>query len=178
MSQEDLGRAIGLDRTAMNKIESGVRKITALELSDIAAELDVPMSSFFQEPAPALVMHRSSEGLDTADSRIDALLAKFADEVQFVQSLNGDPLGLDGADAVLRSHIAPPSTNTETEGVAEQRALEWVLRRKSYLRAFDKIAAIGLLAFSRDIGNDTADAGHLAASRRCQFSQQPHEGRP
>jgi transcriptional regulator with XRE-family HTH domain len=50
MSQEDLGRAIGLERTIVNKIEGGIRKVTALELSDIAAAIGVRMSTFFEEP--------------------------------------------------------------------------------------------------------------------------------
>src|SRR5262249_48681759 len=72
LSQEDLGRTVGLERTVVNKIEGGVRKVTALELADIAAAIGVRMSTFFEEPVPALVEHRSSQGLDTADSQVDA----------------------------------------------------------------------------------------------------------
>ena len=78
MSQEDLGQSVGLDRTAINKIESGIRKVTALELSEIGAALGVRMFTFFEDPVPAIVEHRSSQGLDTADSQLDALLATFA----------------------------------------------------------------------------------------------------
>src|SRR5688500_1789167 len=87
ISQEDLACAVGRDRTVVNKIEGGIRKVTALELSDIAGVIGVRMSSFFEDPIPALVAHRSNQGLDTTDSKIDAFLAKFAGEVEFIASL-------------------------------------------------------------------------------------------
>jgi Zn-dependent peptidase ImmA (M78 family)/transcriptional regulator with XRE-family HTH domain len=166
VSQEELGRAIGLERTAVNKIEGGVRKVTALELSDIAAAIGVRMSTFLEEPTPALVSHRSSQGLDTADSQIDALLAKFADEVEFVGSLGVDQLGLDAADAVDQAGISPPSTNAETEALAVQARTLMSLEAEDPIgQLSDSVASVGLMAFSRDIGNDTADAGTILLPR-------------
>lgn len=72
LSQDELGRAVGLERTAVNKIEAGVRKVTALELYDIATAVGVRMLTFFEEPVPALVAHRSNQELDIADSQIDS----------------------------------------------------------------------------------------------------------
>ncbi|HEV8558602.1 MAG TPA: XRE family transcriptional regulator [Actinophytocola sp.] len=166
VSQEELGQAIGLERTAVNKIEGGVRKVTALELSDIAAAIGVRMSTFFEEPTPALVSHRSSQGLDTTDSQIDALLAKFADEVEFIASLGVDQLGLDAAGAVDQAGIAPPSTNAEAEALAVQARTLMGLEAEDPIRQLsDSVASVGLLAFSRDIGKDTADAGTILLPR-------------
>jgi Zn-dependent peptidase ImmA (M78 family)/transcriptional regulator with XRE-family HTH domain len=166
VSQDELGRAIGLDRTVVNKIEAGVRKVSALELSDIAAEIGVRMSTFFEDPVPALVSHRSSQGLDTTDSQIDALLAKLADEVRFVASLGGEELGLAAARAVDQAGVVPPSTNAEAEALAEQARTLMGLGAEDPIRQLtDSVAGIGLLAFSRDIGKDTADAGTILLSR-------------
>ncbi|GHJ14105.1 helix-turn-helix domain-containing protein [Micromonospora sp. AKA38] len=166
LSQDDLGQAVGLERTAMNKIEGGVRKVTALELSDIAAAIGVRMSTFFAEPVPALVAHRSSQGLDTADSQIDALLAKFAGEVEFVASLGVDELGLDAADMVIQAGIAKPSTNAEAEALAAKaRDLMGLSADEPIRRLLDCAASLGLLAFSRDVGKDTADAGTILLPR-------------
>lgn len=165
MSQEELGRTIGLERTAMNKIEGGIRRVTALELSDIAAAIGVRMSTFFKEPIPALASHRSSQGLDTVDSQIDALLAKLADEVEFIASLGGDQPGLDATGAVENAGITPPSTNTEAETLAAQARTLMGLEADDPIRQLTgSIARIGLLAFSRDIGKDTADAGMMSLS--------------
>lgn len=53
LKQGELGALAGLERTAVNKIEGGVRRVTALELSDIASALGVRMSSFLSEPPPS-----------------------------------------------------------------------------------------------------------------------------
>jgi Zn-dependent peptidase ImmA (M78 family)/transcriptional regulator with XRE-family HTH domain len=166
LSQEDLGRAVGLERTVVNKIEGGIRKVTALELSDIAAAIGVRMSTFFEEPVAALVAHRSSQGLDTADSQIDALLAKLANEVEFVGSLGVDELGLDAADPVSEAGITQPSTNAEAETLATTaRDLMALSPDEPIHRLSDSVAGVGLLAFSRDVGKDTADAGMILLPR-------------
>lgn len=166
MSQDDLGRAIGLDRTAINKIEGGIRKVTALELSDISAAVGVRMSTFFEESVPALVAHRSSGGLDTAESQIDGLLATFANEVEFVYALGVDELGLDAADAVQQADITRPATNTEAEALAARaRDLMGLSPQEPIRRLSDSVARVGLLAFSRDVGKDTADAGTILLRR-------------
>lgn len=166
MSQEDLGRAVGLERTVVNKIEGGVRKVAALELSDIAAALGVRMFTFFEEPTPALVSHRSSQGLDTVDSQIDALLATLASEVEFITTLGAHELGLDGADAVTQAGLTPPSNNSEAEELAAKaRALMGLPPDEPIPQLSDRVANIGLLAFSRDIGKDTADAGTILLRR-------------
>lgn len=162
MSQEDLGRAVGLERTIVNKIETGVRRVAALELSDIATALDVRMSIFFEDPIPALVSHRSSQGLDTADSQIDTLLAKLASEVDFIMSLRADELGLDAAGKVAQAGITPPATNAEAEELAGRaRALMGLSADEPIHQLSDRVASIGLLAFSRHISKDTADAGTI-----------------
>jgi Zn-dependent peptidase ImmA (M78 family)/transcriptional regulator with XRE-family HTH domain len=162
LSQDDLGRAVGLERTVVNKIEAGVRKVTALELADIAAAIGVRMSTFFEDPVPALVAHRSSQGLDTADSKIDTLLAKFASEVEFVASLGVDELGLDATSSVVRAGITQPSTNPEAEALAvKARELMALPPEEPIRRLVESVAGVGLLAFSRDVGKDTADAGTI-----------------
>lgn len=166
LSQEDLGRVLGLERTVVNKIENGVRKVTALELSDIAAAVGVRMSTFFQEPVAALVAHRSSQGLDTADSQIDALLAKLASEVEFVASLGGDELGLEAADSVSGAGITRPSNNAEAEALAvKARSLMALTAEEPIHQLSESVAGIGLLAFSCDVGKDTADAGTILLPR-------------
>ncbi|WP_305783900.1 helix-turn-helix domain-containing protein [Symbioplanes lichenis] len=162
LSQDDLGRAIGLERTIVNRIESGIRRVTALELSDIAAAIGVRMSTFFEEPPPALVVHRSSQGLDTADSQIDAMLAGFAADVEFVASLGGTDLGLDGDGAVRAIDPRVPANGAEAEELARvARDVMNLSGKEPVRRLVESVSAAGLLVFSRDIGKDTADAGTI-----------------
>ncbi|MCS3843518.1 helix-turn-helix domain-containing protein [Microbacterium sp. AK031] len=158
MSQEDLASAIRLDRTVVNKIENGLRKVTALELADIALALDARMTQFFEDPTPALVSHRSSQGLDTADSRIDSILASIASDVEFVQSLEVNELTFND----LPASRTPPTTIKDAEDLARHaRELMNLPLDEPINDLVDSVSRLGLLAFSEDIGPDTADAGTI-----------------
>ncbi len=50
MTQAELGRAIGLDRTAVAKLEAGARKVSATELVSIASALDRPIDRCRKPP--------------------------------------------------------------------------------------------------------------------------------
>jgi Zn-dependent peptidase ImmA (M78 family) len=150
----------------VNKIETGMRKISALELSDVAAAVGVRMSTFFEEPVPALIAHRSSQGLDTTDSQVDKLLANLANDVELIASLGVDELGLEAADAVSDAGIGQPSTNVEAEALAvKARELLGISAEQSISHLADTVARVGLLTFSRDVGKDTADAGTILLRR-------------
>lgn len=162
MKQGELGSAVGLDRTAVSKIEGGVRKVTALELSDIAAALKVRMSSFLAEPVPALVSHRSSQGLDTADSRIDRLLANLADDVELMESLAPEELGISKPAAVADLPFPSPSTMSDADQLASRTRALLGLDAAQPVRDLVALAAsVGLLVFSAELGVDTADAGTI-----------------
>ncbi|WP_203986081.1 XRE family transcriptional regulator [Sphaerisporangium rufum] len=163
LKQGELARLVGLERTAVNKIESGIRKVSALELSDIAASLGVTMSSFFSEPIPALVSHRSGQGLDTVDSKIDRLLAGIAADVEFVAELAPEELALPG-NGVAPS--PPPRTSSDADALAvTARAMLGLADAEPVRDLVGKAAAIGLLIFSVDLGVDTADAGTILLRR-------------
>lgn len=69
MSQEELGSAIGLERTMIVKAESGSRRLDALELARLAATLRLPIAHFLT-PAP-LVLSRRTSLLEDIDSDVD-----------------------------------------------------------------------------------------------------------
>ncbi len=163
LKQGELAQLVGLDRTAVNKIECGIRRVSALELSDIAASLGVTMSSFFVEPIPALVSHRSGQGLDTADSKIDKLLARIAADVEFVSELAPGELALPG-DGLAPS--PPPGTSSDADALAAAaRTMLNLADTEPVHDLVGKAAEIGLLIFSVDLGVDTADAGTILLRR-------------
>src|SRR5450432_3824445 len=49
MSQEDLAAAVSKDQKAISEYENGRRKLAVTDLPAIAAELQVPVSYFFEE---------------------------------------------------------------------------------------------------------------------------------
>jgi Zn-dependent peptidase ImmA (M78 family)/DNA-binding XRE family transcriptional regulator len=79
LSQEQLGQPLGLDRSAISRIESGGRHVDTLELSRLAANLERPIE-WFVGPRPATVVSRKAalEKRDTTrgDLVLDDLVAE------------------------------------------------------------------------------------------------------
>lgn len=159
-TQEEVARAVNLDRTTINKIESGIRKVSALELADIAGFLGVRMASFFEAPSPAIVFHRSSQGLEVQDSKVEARLADLASDVEFVQRY---------APALAAAEVQPldrPERAADAERLA--RAARGMLDLEAAGPATDlasRFAKVALLVFSEDLGTDGADAAHVLLRR-------------
>ncbi|WP_434450348.1 helix-turn-helix domain-containing protein [Lentzea sp. E54] len=87
LSQADLGTALSLDRTMIAKIEAGTRKVDALELTRLAAALNVPLD-YFLHSAPAVLSRRAELSEDTATDagrqahRLEARLESWSRDVQ------------------------------------------------------------------------------------------------
>ncbi|MDN3478299.1 XRE family transcriptional regulator [Curtobacterium sp. APC 4022] len=159
LSQIDLASKAELDRTVMSKIESGVRKVTALELMRIAEAVGIRMARFFEEPIPAIVSHRSSQGLDTAESQVDAILDFFAHDVEFVLRLAPDALV---PSVPISDPFASPQSADDAEALAvAARRLLRLDDEEPVLRLQEVVSRLGLWALSMDFGPDTADAGSL-----------------
>ncbi|MGH3261033.1 MAG: helix-turn-helix domain-containing protein, partial [Trebonia sp.] len=58
LSQEELAGKVGLERTAITKIEVGRRHINSLELVRLAEVLDRPLQSFVSDPPASIVSRR------------------------------------------------------------------------------------------------------------------------
>lgn len=89
LSQEELGSAIGLERTMIVKVESGSRRLDALELARIAARLRLPIAHFLT-PAPSVLSRRASltEDIDTdADRSTYTLEAELASWLRDLRQL-------------------------------------------------------------------------------------------
>jgi len=85
LSQEEVAKAVGIPRAAVSLVESGQRRVDALELKKFAALYDRPVSYFTDEvPSaglPAEVEHlaRAAANLSTRDREE---LARFAEFLQ------------------------------------------------------------------------------------------------
>ena len=76
LSQSELASAMGLDRTMIAKIESGTRRVDALELARLASSVGVPMGQFLDSP-PAVLSRRTialTEDTETEVGRESNLL--------------------------------------------------------------------------------------------------------
>ncbi|WP_433228496.1 helix-turn-helix domain-containing protein [Actinomadura formosensis] len=83
LSQTELARKLGLDRTAVVRIESGQRQVSAMELFKLSDVLGVPPTHFVTRPPAAVISQRQTlaEGADAASRtrfRLDAALEAHA----------------------------------------------------------------------------------------------------
>ena len=106
LSQEDLAREIGLERTKVAKIESGDRRVDALELARLSSVLGLPMSHFLYRPPQ--VLSRRAQLVDDTDSEaarqsywLEAKLLEWLRDVRQLVELGvlhlGSVLTYDGA---------------------------------------------------------------------------------
>ncbi|HEX2049867.1 MAG TPA: XRE family transcriptional regulator [Actinomycetota bacterium] len=87
LTQEDLAEALGLDRTAVSKVESGKREIDSLELARLSRVLARPIDWFLYEDAPALVSYRRELGPSSAAASGERLLDSLVRDVELLLEL-------------------------------------------------------------------------------------------
>ncbi|MFF1821075.1 helix-turn-helix domain-containing protein [Kribbella sp. NPDC058245] len=92
LSQAELAVQIGLERSALVKVETGDRKVSALELLRISDALGLPLSHFVHRSPPAMVSRRESlsddaEAVQRTKYRIDALLEGHLRDAEQLRSL-------------------------------------------------------------------------------------------
>ena len=90
LQQGVLAKRVGMDRSALVRVESGERKVSAVELFGLAEALDFPLSYFVYKPEPAIVSKRSELSEDDGDAtkaryRADALLQAFARDAEWLR---------------------------------------------------------------------------------------------
>jgi transcriptional regulator with XRE-family HTH domain len=69
MSQGELGARVDLDRTMIAKIESGNRRVDALELARLSSVLQVPMDHLL-EPQPPVLSRRTEVIAEDSDTEV------------------------------------------------------------------------------------------------------------
>jgi transcriptional regulator with XRE-family HTH domain/Zn-dependent peptidase ImmA (M78 family) len=69
LTQEELGARTGLDRTMIAKIESGSRRIDAMELIRLSSALQVPVD-FLLQSTPLVLSRRASVAPEHADTEV------------------------------------------------------------------------------------------------------------
>lgn len=82
LTQDHLAQRVGIERTALGRIENGERKVSAVELVELAAALDTPLAWFVRDPLPAVVSRRTDAApAHESTDRLDRALELFAGDV-------------------------------------------------------------------------------------------------
>jgi Zn-dependent peptidase ImmA (M78 family)/transcriptional regulator with XRE-family HTH domain len=154
MTQAELGRAVGLDRTAIAKLEAGTRKVSATELVAIASAVDRPIDWFVVDSPPSVVSRRSDASVRGQSRVLDIKIDRLARDVAFL--IEQGVL----ADASERPALQLPSDVADAEALAAsaRRLMASPVGPLCDLqRASERI---GLLAFSLEVG-DAGDAAYV-----------------
>jgi Zn-dependent peptidase ImmA (M78 family)/transcriptional regulator with XRE-family HTH domain len=158
LSQAELAAALGLDRTAVTKLETGERKVDSLELVRLARALGRPMDWFFAEPIPSVVARRSQRAADgdsSDDTSVDRLLEALAGDVGLLTEVGT----LAFAATKLPKFRVDGVESAERAASALRKHLE--VQRGPVWDLVDVVERAGLLAFVIGFGEDRLDGSYL-----------------
>jgi Zn-dependent peptidase ImmA (M78 family)/DNA-binding XRE family transcriptional regulator len=154
-SQEELAKTLRMDRTSVVKIEQGRRRVTALELADLARELGRRIEWFLSTPPAAIAQHRGRVGDGAVQRPIDLELEALGADVDLLIDL--DRLALAERPAVLERPVS----------MAGAEALGQEIRQMAgddggpVPDLVEICEGVGLEAFGLDLGHDEADAASM-----------------
>jgi Zn-dependent peptidase ImmA (M78 family)/transcriptional regulator with XRE-family HTH domain len=152
LTQAQLASAVGVDRSALAKIETGARRVSAIELVAIARELRRRVE-WFVDPGPqSIVSYRASKPA-VAFQTVDTELDRTVRDVEFVVS------EFPGLIQNQPEVAPPPQTPAEADALATSaRAMLGLQPGAPANDLADLVTTIGLLPFSIHLG-EGADAG-------------------
>lgn len=158
LTQAQLASAVGINRSALAKIETGARRVSAVELIAIARELRRRVEWFVEPGPPAIVSYRASKP-DVATQPIDTELDQIVRGVEFVAAQVPE-LIVNTPEAV-----EPPSSMAEAEALAgDARKMLGLSANAPAHDLAGLVTSIGLLPFSLHLG-EGADAGTVLLER-------------
>jgi Zn-dependent peptidase ImmA (M78 family)/DNA-binding XRE family transcriptional regulator len=154
LTQADLAAGIGLERTALVRMESGERKVSATELVAIAGALGRPVDWFFTESPPAIVSRRRDPAVGGFSRVLDRALEDAARDAAFLESRHLLP-------SAERPARKAPESFEHAEDLARSVRLE-AGRPDGPLPDLQSVAeSLGLLGFSLALGPDAGDAAYV-----------------
>lgn len=159
-SQAHLAERVGLNRSALSRIETGERSLDVLELSRIAEALGRSVEWFVIEPPQVIASHRrlpdAEEGQDAR--LLEDRLEDVARDLELLQQI----------DVLRPTEIGPGALETEQlDGLGDaerlaRRARELVGNPAEPIRELQTwVQQFGLYAYSFELGSDVIDGGFV-----------------
>lgn len=154
MTQAALGGAVGLDRSAVSRLEKAERKLNVAELAQIAAALQRPLAYFVAEPVPAVVSRRATPSASHQSGKIlEVELESLASDVR---SLAQQRL-YRGEERAVSART--PRTHEEAEAYAGKLRRELGLGNGPVPDLMATCEQLGLITFAAHLGEGEADGG-------------------
>lgn len=158
LSQRELADEVGIDRSAMNKVETGVRKVSALELSHIAQALEERIEWFLADAPQPVISRRNLQEPGAPNPAIDLQVERLARHVEFV--VDQGAIDLTSVDPV-----ESPASNDAAEAAAGvARELVGLGQTSAALNISKLVESLGLLTFTVELGESADGASLLLAS--------------
>jgi len=149
-----------MGRTVLAKIETGARRVGAVELARLANALDMRIEWFFEDAPPTVVSRRGSAEPGVPIQRIDRYVERLARELTFLGSI------VDSLDLPASPGLPAPTDTPDAERVASDvRDRLGYKGRQPALELVERAARIGLLVFSLDCGPGAADGASVLLDR-------------
>lgn len=155
LTQAQLAGELGLDRSAVAKIESGKRAVSATELVRLAAVLDQPIDWFVIDSPPAVVSRRADPAAGGQSALLDRRIERLARDIEYLEKERILP-------AVELPRLDIPTTVAGAEGAAALARESMGAEAGPLLDLQRHCEAVGLLAFSLEMGEEGRDAAYVA----------------
>ncbi|MCK2219503.1 XRE family transcriptional regulator [Actinomadura sp. ATCC 31491] len=159
-SQDHLASELGVDRTAITKIEAGRRQVNSLELVRLSEVLERPLQWFVSLPPHAVISRRAAVAGRRSDQRSDLAVEDIARDVAVLADVR-----------VLTPHSARGSLSAiRPRDGADRRAEEAASEARSLLGAdpaqplhdlADLVERVGLFPYSLPLGEEAADGAYV-----------------
>ncbi|HSK49595.1 MAG TPA: helix-turn-helix transcriptional regulator [Solirubrobacterales bacterium] len=89
ITQEEFGQALGLDQSAVSRIEAGQRAMTARELAAASAALNVTIGHLMEQEEAEPALLRAAESEDEAIKESLRIFSACIDEYRGIEALAG-----------------------------------------------------------------------------------------
>ena len=156
MNQETLGAPLGLDRSAVSRIESGERKVDSLELSKLAAHLGRPIDWFIRERPLTIISRGNARAASTTAG--DYALEDLVADVELLIEIGT----LQKAAPPRRKGRKRLSTVADAERLARDARAAAGLGEEPIGDLVDVAEKVGLLTFVLDVRNPEFDGSYVA----------------
>ena len=160
ITQKECALRAEMGRTVLAKIETGARRVEAMELARLATALDMRIEWFFEDAPPAVVSRRGAAEPGVPPTTLDRMVERLAREVTFLRSI------LEQFDLRPTPELPVPSSPSDAETAAvEVRGLLGYEDGEPALDLVGRAAEIGLLIFSWDCGPADTDGASVLLDR-------------
>ena len=156
LTQQECASRAQMGRTVLAKIETGARRVGAVELARLAHSLDMRIEWFFEDAPPTVVSRRGAAEPGIPIQQIDRYVERVARETTFLRSI------VNCLDLPASPGLTVPTDPADAERMAtDVRGLLDYEDGQPALDLVDRAARIGLLVFSLDCGPGAADGASV-----------------